>query len=62
VIALFDNDTAAHAAVRGLKGTKLPGTIRVVFLPELELARHYPTLGPQGLMSSDVNAVNSRPI
>jgi hypothetical protein len=33
----------------------LPSNIRVLTLPDLELARNYPTLGPTGLVSADIN-------
>jgi hypothetical protein len=56
-IALFDNDTAAHDAVRGLRGIKLPQKFRVVHYPDVEWARFYPTLGPQGLADMDVNGL-----
>jgi hypothetical protein len=50
VIALFDNDTAAHEAVRALESARLLPSIAIVFLPDLELLRAYPTLGPGGLV------------
>lgn len=54
-IALFDNDTAAEAAIRGLARTLLPNSIAVLRYPELEMARHYPTIGPSGKDILDVN-------
>lgn len=57
VIALFDNDTAAHEAVRALESARLLPSIAIVFLPDLELLRAYPTLGPGGLTSMDVNGL-----
>jgi hypothetical protein len=56
-IALFDNDTAARAALRGLRDVKLPANVRVVHLPDVEWAKRYPTLGPQGLVDMDVNGL-----
>jgi hypothetical protein len=56
-IALFDNDTAAREALRGLRGVKLPDNFRVVRYPDVEWARSYPTLGPQGLTEMDVNGL-----
>jgi hypothetical protein len=56
-IALFDNDTAARDALRGLHGIKLPDNFRVVHYPEVDWARCYPTLGPQGLTNMDVNGL-----
>jgi HEPN/Toprim N-terminal domain 1 len=55
VIALFDNDAAGHAAVRTLARTTLPESIRIATLPDLPLARRYPTVGPSGSAVEDVN-------
>lgn len=57
VIALFDNDTAAHEAVGALGPATLLPNIAIVFLPDIELLRSYPTLGPSGLTSMDVNGL-----
>jgi hypothetical protein len=57
IIALFDNDTAARSALRGLGKVKLPPNVRVLHYPEVEWARHYPTLGPQGVTEMDVNGL-----
>jgi hypothetical protein len=46
VLALFDNDTAATDALRSLDLTRIPANIRVRQYPHLDLATHYPTLGP----------------
>ncbi|CAG6394185.1 hypothetical protein NMG29_19265 [Streptomyces cocklensis] len=46
VIALFDNDTAAADALRPLDRKTLPSNIKVLQYPPLDLASHYPTLGP----------------
>ena len=47
VLALADNDTAAHDALGKLKREGLPEGYRVKHYPELPLLRRYPTLGPQ---------------
>lgn len=61
VVALFDNDTAATDALRSLNQTRLPDNIRVRQYPPLDLARHYPTLGPppadDGVACADVNGL-----
>lgn len=57
VVAFFDNDTAARAAVRGLRRVELPSSIRIEHYPPLPLARDYPTLGPSGAVSMDVNGL-----
>lgn len=55
VVALFDADTAAYDAVRSLNGLPLPPSIVVCHLPPLDLARAYPTVGPEGAGTMDVN-------
>ena len=47
VLALADNDTAAHDALLKLKREGLPDGYRVMHYPGLPLLRRYPTLGPQ---------------
>jgi hypothetical protein len=55
VIALFDNDTAAHSALRELREVQLPATMRVLTYPPLALAAAYPTIGPVGEHVADIN-------
>lgn len=57
VIALFDNDTAAGDALRGLDSARLPPNLRVLRLPDIEMARRYPTVGPSGVTQMDVNGL-----
>ena len=57
VIALFDNDTAAVSAVKSLKGISIPKNIVIRHYPDIELARNYPTLGPNGLIHQDINGL-----
>lgn len=57
VIAVFDNDTASDAAMRGLKRTRVPKHIVALRLPDLESLRSYPTLGPAGLTLMNVNGM-----
>jgi hypothetical protein len=57
VVLLLDNDTAAREAVRALRGSHLPSHYSVLHYPDIELARSYPTLGPNGLTEMDVNGV-----
>lgn len=57
VVALFDNDTAAHAAVTALDRVALPENIRILHLPPIQLARAYPTHGPAGIVTLDVNGL-----
>lgn len=55
VVAVFDNDSAARDAMRALNGVSLPATYRVLRLPPSQLAASYPTLGPTGVVTMDVN-------
>jgi hypothetical protein len=55
MIAIFDNDTAGHAAMATLAGIQLPRNIRLMALPHCTLAKDYPTIGPQGSVWMDVN-------
>jgi hypothetical protein len=57
IVALFDNDTAAREATRALATISLLPNIAVRHYPDLELLRTYPTLGPGGLASLDVNGL-----
>jgi hypothetical protein len=57
IIAIFDNDTAARDALRGLENIILPSNIRIMQLPLLKLARKYPTLGPQGNRLTNINGL-----
>ncbi len=57
VIALFDNDTAAEDAVVSLNDIRLPPNIKYMRLPPLPLAISYPTLGPSGPVTMDVNGL-----
>ncbi|MEU4396840.1 HEPN/Toprim-associated domain-containing protein [Kribbella sp. NPDC023855] len=47
VVAIADNDTAAHEGLANLKSAALPANFRVLNYPELPLLKAYPTLGPQ---------------
>ena len=57
VLALFDNDTAARAALSRLDMESLPSNIAVRRYPSIPLARNYPTLGPSGEACMDVNGL-----
>lgn len=57
VVALFDNDTAAHDARRSLANISLPSNIAIFCYPDIELLRRYPTLGPNGRTDLDVNGL-----
>jgi hypothetical protein len=57
VVALFDNDTASQEATRVLSAVPLRANIVVRHYPELALLGNYPTLGPSGLTSLNVNGL-----
>jgi hypothetical protein len=57
VVAIFDNDTAAYVAIRGLRKTSVPPNIKVINYPNTELAKSYPTLGPSGVSNLDINGL-----
>lgn len=57
MVALFDNDTAGRASLRQAQALKLPANIVVTCLPVCETARTYPTIGPQGEHTMDVNGL-----
>jgi HEPN/Toprim N-terminal domain 1 len=55
IVALFDNDAAGLQAFRLAKSLNLPNNIIALRLPDIEIARAYPTIGPQGRHVVDVN-------
>lgn len=55
IIAVFDNDAAGHSAIQRLRAAPLPQNFRIISLPELPFAKSYPTKGPQGNTSEDIN-------
>lgn len=57
VIAVFDNDAAAAAALTTLRKIKIPRHIVTMQLPPLDVLRAYPTLGPAGLSVMDINGM-----
>lgn len=57
VIALFDNDTAAREARRGLNEGGLPPNFVVMNYPNLALLESYPTVGPSGRSTLNVNGL-----
>ena len=57
IIGLFDNDTVGRSALQSLEHINLPSNIVVRHLPDISLARNYPTLGPTGGVNWDVNGL-----
>ena len=60
ILALFDNDAAGLAEKQHVDRIRaLPNNIRTMALPDIELARDYPTIGPEGERRMDVNGTAS---
>jgi len=57
VLALFDNDTAAFSAIQSLKSIQLPDNIKVLHYPDIDLAKSYQTIGPNGKSTQDINGL-----
>lgn len=57
IVGLFDNDSAAIDELENLKGIQLPENIRILKLPEIEIARAYPTIGPTLNQNIDINGL-----
>ncbi|MBR0644837.1 HEPN/Toprim-associated domain-containing protein [Plastoroseomonas hellenica] len=55
IVAVFDNDTAGVQAHGQALALSLPANFIIVRLPDIELARRYPTIGPSGPAELDVN-------
>ncbi len=55
IVVVLDNDTAGQAALQKLGRLQMPLNIRLVRLPDLEGFRAFPTLGPSGRLTEDVN-------
>ena len=55
LMAIFDNDTAGRQAHREAQRLGLPDNMILLRLPDTELAKTYPTVGPQGYHAVDVN-------
>lgn len=57
VIAILDNDTAAHVAKKGLNKTEIPDNISIIHYPYFDRLENYPTIGPTGEQSININEV-----
>jgi hypothetical protein len=55
ILAIFDNDAVGVEAHEAASSAPLPDNIRVTRLPDIEIARWYPTIGPQGAHPIDIN-------
>lgn len=56
-VALFDNDTAARSALRTLEKVSLPSHIQALTLPSIPFLEAYPTIGPSGPSTMDINGL-----
>ena len=57
ILALFDNDTAAKEALRNLEPSLLSENIVVRHYPDLDIAEDYPTVGPTGKNTMNINGL-----
>jgi HEPN/Toprim N-terminal domain 1 len=55
VLVVFDNDTAGNAAYQKVKALKLPPNMQIALLPSLPDFESFPTLGPSGPNTEDIN-------
>ncbi len=55
VVALFDNDTAARVSIKALQTIDIPNNIKVLHYPNLDFAKNYPSIGPNGTSENNVN-------
>lgn len=55
VIAIYDNDSAGKGELINLSNISIPENFRIMCLPNLDFANHYPTLGPSGKEYMDIN-------
>lgn len=57
IIVLFDNDTTGLMEMKRLMQVQMPSNIKVLKLPDLKLAKSYPTVGPTGLKRMNINGL-----
>jgi hypothetical protein len=55
IVAVLDNDTAGRLAADQLADLAFPARITVINLPKVAYATQYPTLGPEGSATANVN-------
>ena len=55
IVIILDNDTAGQEALQRLQSLKLPRNMRVLVLPHLDVFSSFPTVGPSGHSTEDVN-------
>lgn len=57
IIALFDNDAAASNELILLKNITIPKNFKILQYPKIKLASKYPTVGPSGRKTMNVNGL-----
>lgn len=57
IIALFDNDTTGLMEMKRLNQVPMESNIKVLKLPDLALAKKYPTVGPTGVKKMNINGL-----
>lgn len=55
VIAIYDNDSAGSGELLNFLNIPIPDNFRILRLPDLNFANHYPTLGPSGKEYMNIN-------
>ncbi|MCA1197309.1 hypothetical protein K9B35_04970 [Sphingomonas sp. R647] len=55
ILFLLDNDTEGRDAERRLQALGMPTNMRAMVLPDHPSLRDFPSLGPQGMSSGDIN-------
>ncbi len=55
VIGLLDNDVAGRMGFEQIKSASLPSRFTALLLPEIDIAKQYPTYGTEGLVLKDLN-------
>jgi hypothetical protein len=55
LIAIFDNDTTGRECYQAAIAMNLPNNIKPLKLPDIPIARNYPSFGPQGAHLIDAN-------
>lgn len=55
IIVLFDNDTTGIMEMNKLNSVRIGHNIKVIKLPDILLAKNYPTIGPTGEKKMNIN-------
>jgi 5S rRNA maturation endonuclease (ribonuclease M5) len=57
IIVLFDNDTTGIMEMKKLNSVQMGNNFQILKLPDLKLAKNYPTIGPTGIKKMNVNGL-----